>query len=306
MNPFKTSPTKILIVDDVPTNIKILGETLREDYEVVFATSGPKALEIAFADDPPDLILLDIMMPEMDGYEVCRQLKADAGARDIPVIFISAKGEVEDETKGLEMGAVDYIIKPFRIPVVRARVQTHLHLKRKTELLEKLAWVDGLTEIPNRRRFDQYLQQEWARARRRRASLSIIMVDIDYFKQFNDVYGHAAGDECLKKVARTLTDSFLRPGDLAARYGGEEFAAVLPETDAAAAETLAERLRRNVEALGIAHVASSVSQVVTISLGAAAVKPSPANEPVRLVAAADAMLYESKNGGRNQVRCVSL
>jgi diguanylate cyclase (GGDEF)-like protein len=292
---------KILIVDDVSTNIKILGQALRQEYDISIGTNGQKALEIAASEHPPDLILLDIMMPEMDGYEVCRRLKSDPKSRNIPVIFITTKDEIEDETKGLGLGAVDYIVKPFRLPIVLARVRTHLILKRKTDLLESLVSIDGLTEIPNRRRFDEMLDHEWRRTMRVAASLSMIMMDIDFFKDFNDNYGHAVGDECLQKVAHTLEHSVKRASDFVARYGGEEFAAILPETTLEAALNIAERIRTNVENLEIPHAFSQVSDHVTLSLGVATLVPTSDMDPNDLLKAADNALYKAKEAGRNRV-----
>lgn len=290
---------KILIVDDMPTNVKILGEALRPSYDIVVATNGKKALEIAQA-QRPDLVLLDIMMPELDGYAVCRLLKEDDRTKNIPVVFITAKDQTDDEIRGLEMGAVDYITKPFQVTIVKARVRTQLDLKRKYDLLESMVSLDGLTEIPNRRRFDEALDQEWRRMQRAGAPLAALMIDIDYFKSFNDTYGHAAGDACLKAVARALSLSLHRPADLVARYGGEEFAAILPETNAAAALELGEKMRLQVEALNIPHERSTASPHVTISVGASSAIPSKGGAPAALVEAADALLYKAKQSGRNR------
>ena len=187
----------VLIVDDAPANIKILGEVFKGSYKVRIATTGPKGLDIAMSPNPPDLILLDIVMPDMDGYEVCRRLKASKRTQNIPVIFITGKSEEADETMGLELGAVDYITKPFSLPIVKARVKTHMELKRHRDILENLSALDGLTGIPNRRRFDEFFEREWLRALREPALLSMIIIDIDFFKAFNDNYGHQAGDEVL-------------------------------------------------------------------------------------------------------------
>lgn len=294
------SKQRILIVDDMPTNIKILGEMLRTDYEITVATTGPKALKIA-EEQPLDLILLDIMMPDMDGYAVCRELKTRSRTKNIPVIFITTKNESDDEVKGLELGAVDYITKPFHLPIVKARVRTHLDLKRKYDILEAMVSLDGLTEIPNRRSFDELLQMEWKRNMRGSKPLTLFMMDIDFFKQYNDHYGHTAGDDCLKLVAQALNGTLQRAGDLVARYGGEEFAALLPETDAISARALAERMRESVEALGIPHSTSLVADHVTISLGVVSMIPTSSTSPVTLIDAADAMLYKAKRSGRNRV-----
>jgi len=216
----------VLVVDDVPTNIHLLGAVIQDMAELVVATSGEQALEIARSAERPDLILLDVMMPGLNGYEVCRALQDDPWTRSIPVIFVTARDRESDEALGLGLGAVDYITRPFSEPIVRARVNTHLELKRHRDALERLSYQDGLTGLDNRRRFDEYFVMAWRHAARERAWLSLLMVDIDHFKGFNDEYGHMAGDQCLKVVARTLQAAAQRPLDIVARYGGEEFAVI--------------------------------------------------------------------------------
>lgn len=293
---------KILIVDDEKSNITFLMSLLKHDYRILAATSGEKALEIAFAGNPPDLILLDILMPGLDGYRVCQRLKGDERTKHIPIIFVTAVSEATDETYGFSLGAVDYITKPFHPAVVKARVKTHVDLKFKTDLLEELASVDGLTNIPNRRRFDQVLEAEWSRMQRSDTPLSLVMIDIDHFKLYNDHYGHAMGDHCLRQVATILTGTLNRPGDLLARYGGEEMAALLPATDAEASGHIAEEMRKAVEAMAIPHACSPVVERVTISVGVACTVNGDAIESAEaLVDAADTMLYESKRQGRNRV-----
>ena len=292
----------VLIVDDEPVNIKILGQLLASDCRVRTAVSGKKALEIARSDDRPDLILLDIMMPDMDGYEVCRQLKNDSRSNDIPVIFITAMDAAEEEAKGLELGAVDYIVKPFNLPIVKARVRNQLLLKKRTDLLEQLISIDGLTEVPNRRFFDQNFSQEWRRAIRQKQPISLIMLDVDHFKDFNDHYGHSRGDDCLREVARALSGQLRRSGDFVARYGGEEFAVVLPDTNLDAAQIMAERLRSGVETLSIEHGYSSVSDVMTASVGVATALPRQDSQPSELLELADDLLYQAKHAGRNQIK----
>jgi len=300
------SQIEILIVDDSPRNVKILGSAFNERYKVKFATSGEKALEMASAESPPDLILLDVVMPEMDGYEVCKRLKDNDRTKNIPVIFITAKGEVEDETKGLELGAVDYIVKPFCLPIVKARVNTHVKLKIKSDSLERLTCIDGLTSIANRRRFDDFFQQEWNRALRSQTKISLIFIDVDFFKNYNDNNGHSAGDECLIKVAQCLKDTLVRTTDLLARFGGEEFIVVLPETNIEQAEAIAEKLRLHVENLNIPHAHSAVADKVTLSLGIATTIPTTSLLPSKLVMAADGALYKAKNLGRNRGEAVVL
>ena len=294
------SRPKILVVDDIPSNVHVLSRILKDDYDIYFATDGMKALDLVQA-RLPDLVLLDIMMPGMDGYEVCRRIKTDPTTRDIPVIFISAKSEVEDETYGLEVGAIDFITKPISPPIVKARVRNHLLLKRQTDLLRALSFIDGLTGIANRRRFDEALLREWRRCARSHLPVSLVMLDVDHFKAYNDHYGHQAGDECLRAVATLLDEQMKRPGDLVARYGGEEFICLLPETDAEGATRVAERLRETVAGQRLPHALSPVGGHVTISLGVASAMPLGEAPPDGLTQLADRLLYEAKRAGRNRV-----
>lgn len=295
-----STPATVLVVDDAPSNLAILTETLRGEFDVRLATSGQEALRLV-EEAPPDLILLDILMPEMDGYEVCRRLKAVPSTSNIPVIFLTAKGDVADETMGLALGAVDYIVKPVSVPIVQARVRTHVELKRRGDILENLSMRDGLTGIANRRRFDDTLARAWRQSLRSASSLSLVMADIDNFKTYNDTYGHLAGDECLRVVAQALTGALKRPGDLAARYGGEEFAMILENTSQSGAQHMAESMRKAVQALGLEHQGSTAAPVVTVTLGTATVVPQLGQTPGSLLALADHKLYEAKLAGRNQV-----
>ncbi|MFW6456571.1 MAG: diguanylate cyclase [Desulfohalobiaceae bacterium] len=292
----------VLIVDDQPSNIHALAKLIKEDYQIQVANSGAKALQIATGQHQPDLILLDIMMPEMDGYLVCRKLKDNPQTKDIPVIFVTALHGSEDEEQGFNLGAADYISRPFQPAIVRARVRNQVNLKLKTDMLEKLAMRDGLTDIPNRRFYEQRSQEEFSRAVRNRHPLSVLMMDIDNFKAYNDHYGHGAGDDCLRRVAKALRDALARPMDLVARYGGEEFVVLLPETDAQGALHVGERLRAAVEAQAIAHEYSDVAGVVTLSIGAATSKGEGQASMQDLQQAADQALYRAKDLGRNQVQ----
>lgn len=298
----ETSKPLILIVDDTPTNIQVLAENLINDYRVKVAASGETALETIALQGAPDLILLDVMMPDMDGYEVCRRLKEDPQTSAIPVIFVTALNGGEDEERGLNLGALDYITKPFYLPVVKARIRNHIRLKQMTDMLEAMAWIDGLTGVPNRRRFDQALENEWKRAQRNHLPLAMILVDVDYFKAYNDSHGHGAGDLCLKQVATLLAAMVSRSGDLVARYGGEEFVMLMPETDAEGARRIAERLCLNIESQQIPHSGSEVSCQVTISAGYAAMIPEAEQAASALLDEADRMLYLAKNAGRNCAR----
>ncbi|MEW6164718.1 MAG: diguanylate cyclase [Pseudomonadota bacterium] len=290
----------LLVADDERQNRTVLTELLQDDYRIVLAKNGIQALERA-RENAPDLILLDVLMPEMDGLETIRALKDDAATRDIPVIFISALDSPADEERGLELGAVDYIAKPFHPAIVRVRVRNHLQAVRQRRLLEQLALRDGLTEIPNRRRFEEVYVQEWRRCLRAGSPLSLLVADIDHFKLFNDSRGHAAGDEVLKRIARTIQATLRRAGDFAARYGGEEFAILLPGAVAEGAKAIAEQIREQVERLAIPHAESPVAPYVTISIGGATLVPAIADPPPDFFCSADSHLYDAKRAGRNKV-----
>jgi len=291
----------ILVVDDAPENLAILNGILKDHYRVKVATSGERALALAAGSEQPDLILLDVMMPGMDGYEVCSRLKSDPRTQSIPVLFVSARDEEEDEAKGLALGAIDYIVKPIRPSIVQARVRNHLELKRSRDLLERLTTVDHLTGISNRRRYDEYLELEWRRAARDQTPIALIAIDIDHFKAYNDLYGHPKGDTCLIAVAQALAGSVTRTPDLIARCGGEEFACVLPGTDAAGATHLAQEMLQRVLELEVEHARSDTHDKVTVSIGVAAMTPDAEESPQTLVALADAALYQAKSLGRNRV-----
>ena len=296
-----TQQPMVLIVDDAHLNVRILAQSLESLYRIKVANNGEEALKIALREQP-DLILLDIMMPKMDGFEVCRKLKENTSTRKIPVIFVTTLNAEADEEQGLNLGAIDYITKPFVIPIVKARIRNHIHLKLQADLLESMSLLDALTLIPNRRRFDQALTTEWKRAIRDKTPISLIMIDIDHFKQFNDHYGHGAGDICLQRVAATLAKMIVRPSDLIARYGGEEFVVILPDTSQQAALKVAERLRESIEHLALPHTYSEAATVVTISVGVATqIETQEYFSPKTLNDAADHALYRAKEGGRNRV-----
>ncbi|GAB7081352.1 diguanylate cyclase domain-containing protein [Megalodesulfovibrio paquesii] len=292
---------KLLVVDDNKQNIELLMELFKDEYKIAAAINPERALKVAAQEPRPDIILLDILMPGMDGYQVCQALKENDQTRDIPVIFVTAVSEVMDETRGFSVGAVDYITKPFHPPMVRARVALHLEMKRKQELLEKFAFLDALTEIPNRRRFDEYLDREWRRALRSSLPLALLLVDIDHFKEYNDTYGHGGGDAALRRVAQALQCTLRRAGDFVARYGGEEFAVILPYTDTAMARDIAHQLMEAVQALRIPHATSPVEPFLTVSIGLSTVQPSESLSPSSLLNAADSALYMAKAQGKNLV-----
>ena len=289
----------LLVVDDQPVNIQALYRIFAPDHRVLMATSGAKALAMC-KEDPPDLVLLDVVMPEMDGHEVCMRLKADEGTRNIPVMFVTSHTDTDEETRGLQLGAVDFIAKPVNPAVVRARVKTHLTLKAQSDLLRQMVFIDGLTGVANRRCFDERFETEWRRAVRGGLPLALLMLDVDHFKRFNDRYGHQAGDECLRRVASAIAGGLRRPGDMVARYGGEEFACILPETDLEGALAVGASVEQAVRALQIAHADSDVSDTATVSVGAAMELPERDGDPARLLALADAQLYRAKRSGRGR------
>ncbi|CAK0756748.1 two-component system, chemotaxis family, response regulator WspR [Gammaproteobacteria bacterium] len=299
--PTEESLPLILIVDDAPVNIKMLADTLKGDYRIKVATSGATALKLISGKEKPDLVLLDVMMPQMDGYTVCAKIKENPDTRDISVIFVTAKTDVPDQELGFNLGAVDYITKPFGLPIVRARVRTHINLKRRTALLEELVSLDSLTGIHNRRRFDEMFAEEWRRAIRNDLLISLLMLDIDHFKAFNDNYGHGAGDECLRKVASNLRTALVRPGDLVARIGGEEFVVLLPNCDSEGACHVGEKIRSATEELRIPHEFSSTSKWVTLSVGCTTLLPNLEMGSKTLMEAADKALYLAKSQGRNRI-----
>ena len=324
----------ILVVDDRADNTELLSIMLTlQGYEVEQSNRGIKAIEIAKA-RPPDLILLDVGMPEMDGFEACQRLKADPDTIDIPVIFISALDKVSDKIKAFEYGGNDYITKPFQVEEVVARVRNQLQISRlKTELkakntrleqelskrksiekkllevnqqLSKLATLDGLTQLANRRKFDEFLSREWQRGQREQHCISLIFCDIDYFKLYNDSFGHQSGDLCLQKVAQAIVSAVKRPADLVARYGGEEFAVILPQTPATNALLVAEKIRQRVKQLDLCHPRSLVSDRVSLSLGVTCAVPNSRYTTDRLLVTADRALYQAKEQGRDRAVLASI
>ncbi|WP_289021397.1 diguanylate cyclase [Desulfobacter postgatei] len=290
----------ILIVDDERANLIVLNDLLKAEYHVLPAKSGTQALE-RIKTESPDLILLDVNMPEMDGYEVCRQLKSQERTRNIPIVFVTTLDSLENEEKGLLLGALDYISKPFHPPIVKARVKNILTFVLHKKLLEEMANLDGLTKIPNRRSFEEALTVEWNRCMRTCDPFSLAMLDVDFFKLFNDTYGHNAGDDALRAVGAILFENAKRSCDTVARYGGEEFVLLLPGTDAEGALTLTDKIRLSIKKLRIPHSHSSVCKYMTVSAGGATQIPKAGRSPIDLLKCADNMLYKAKKQGRNIV-----
>jgi two-component system cell cycle response regulator len=419
----------ILIVDDAADNLAVLRKLMsQQGYQTFVASNGERALQIARRVQP-DLILLDVVMPGMDGFETCRQLKNHAATQGIPVVFMSARTEADDVVAGFDLGAVDYISKPLRLAEVGARVRSQLQIRSRSEnqgeqaerlrtivnnmaeglliieadgriqftnpacdkylgyregelagrsigellnplvareyldyferyaaapetahshgtreviirhcdgrsvcmdltltpmylrqplfigllhdithhklsedALQRAAMVDPLTKIANRRHFDSFLEKEWQRALRSGQPLSLVVLDVDHFKLYNDTLGHPAGDACLAQVAQAVSSHALRPTDLAARYGGEEFVLLFAETDADSAHLLAEAIRAHIEALQLPHPRSPTSPWITVSIGVSTIHPNQFDSTEALFVAADRAMYVAKEGGRNQVR----
>jgi diguanylate cyclase (GGDEF)-like protein len=277
----------------------MLSEILRRDYSVLLAKDGEEGLALA-GKYLPDLVLLEVVMPDLDGIEVLRRLKEDERTSSICVVFLTGLDVPEAEEVGLNAGASDYVTKPFHSAVVKARVDVHMQVVRQRRMLESLANIDGLTELPNRRLFDTVLATEWARASRTGSPLSVALMDVDFFKRYNDHYGHAMGDQALRLVARALHKRVQRRADTAARWGGEEFVVVMPETPLEGALELAEKLRFAVQNLGVAHKRSNAA-VLTLSIGVACSATDAVSTPEALLERADERLYRAKKTGRNRV-----
>ncbi|MFZ5425476.1 MAG: diguanylate cyclase domain-containing protein [Thermodesulfobacteriota bacterium] len=325
------SEVKVLAVDDKPENLLVLEELLDgPGVTVIRALSGNDALALTLDHDLA-LILLDVQMPGMNGFEIAELLRGNARTRTIPIIFVSAENrERHDVFKGYDAGAVDYLVKPIEPRLLKNKVGVFLELARqrnelraktleldakisemeelqqqleeKNEQLKLLSCLDGLTGVVNRRRFDEILGDEWKRAQRNGSTLSLILADVDFFKDYNDNYGHVAGDECLRRVAKALSGTVRRQIDTLARYGGEEFAAILPETSQEGAEMVVRHMQEAVSKLEIPHNFSKAGDSITFSFGICSVVPERDMTAMTLVKAADRAMYEAKQAGRNRCR----
>lgn len=320
----KFGELKVLIVEDSKVFIKAIAGFLEElDVKLLIAETGSAAIEL-YRRERPDIILLDIILPDINGYEVAKQVRRLQGKDDwTAIIFLSAMSKDEDLARGIEAGGDDYLIKPVGRVVLQAKVaamyrlvqmqrtlstlteqlnQTNDQLFQSNRELHHVSVTDSLTGIANRRLFDESLVREWRRCMRLQKPISIVMLDVDFFKKFNDKYGHQAGDECLKKVAKVIAAAVPRASDLAARYGGEEFVLILGETDEEGARWVANRIREQVASLKVAN-ADSTHQFVTLSCGICTVLPSEDKSVEQLVKFADSALYLAKEQGRNRVAC---
>jgi len=308
---------KIAVVDDTLANLLIVRKHVELlGHTALTARSGIEALAL-YENEKPDLILMDVVMPEMDGYAATRRIREIEGsARWTPIIFLTGMGNEDDLKCGIDAGGDDYLVKPVSPVVLAAKitamqrlhdmrnalVETTRKLDAANRELQRLSALDGLTGIPNRRCFDETVLVEWRRSARAASAISLAMIDVDAFKQYNDRYGHVSGDECLRRVALALQQTLRRPGDMLARYGGEEFIAILPATPLSGALIIAQQLRHAVKSLKLPHDNSSIETCVTVSIGVAATVPDFVGTPALLIAAADEMLYRAKHNGRNQVQ----
>jgi diguanylate cyclase (GGDEF)-like protein len=321
----------ILIVDDSESIRTLFASILRKRgySDVLLVSSAKEAFDALGMNGKPaaagdvDVILMDVTMAEMDGIEACKHIKKDEKLRDIPTIIVTGSGDEETIQRAFDAGALDFIVKPIKKVEFLLRIKSALKLKREMdvrkarerELLElksqleeananllQLSIKDGLTGVANRRYFDEMLLKEWDRTMRGKIPLSLIMIDIDHFKAYNDTYGHQGGDDCLKKVAGALASVIKRPGDMLARYGGEEFVVVMPDTDVFGALVIAENMAAQLAELRLKHEGSKVSDIVTLSMGLASVVPEPDKLPKDIIAAADCALYKAKEEGRNMIK----
>lgn len=294
---------KIIVLDDSPSILQVLSSELENDYEVVTCQTIDSLFE-ALHDYSPDLILLDIILGKSNGFEVCKRLNSDMRFMDIPVILMTSLEDEASEEAGFSVGAVDYIKKPLRLSILKARVKTHVELKLMRDYFKRLSSMDGLTGLHNKRSFTEHLQIEWLKGLRSKEPLSLIMMDIDYFKKYNDHYGHIQGDDCLKNIAGAIEKSV--DGGFCARFGGEEFACILPGCDAKKSADTARKIRKSVADLSIPHEHSTVSDKISLSIGIATAVPRSELSPEDVIRAADACLYSAKEKGRDLVDSVNL
>ncbi|WP_440905867.1 diguanylate cyclase domain-containing protein [Catenovulum sp. SX2] len=294
------SECTVLIIDDDTVMLQTMARALKDDYKVKIATDGLAGLNIIEADANIDLIILDIIMPGLKGFDVCKRIKSNPNLHKIPIIFVTALSDLPDKTQAFNLGAVDFVTKPIELPVLKARVRTHVMLKRQFDHMEQMATTDPLTQIANRRKYDDMLALEWKRAIRNQTSIALLILDIDNFKNFNDHYGHGAGDDCLTIFARLLKRCANRPTDLAARLGGEEFAVILADSDKNGATTVADRILEQLHTLHMEHKHSDCATFVTCSIGIAVMAPDFETQANLIYDQADEALYKAKHSGKNR------
>lgn len=289
---------KILVIDDSPVQAEFLCSTLQDNYEMTACHTAAEGLKAA-KEKEFSLILLDVIMPDMDGFTLLRELKSTDLTRHIPVILLTSLADIQYEERGLLLGAVDYVAKPFSPVIIKARVNTHIQLYHYQKEVLQQALVDKLTGVANRRRYEEVSLAKWREAIRFQLPFSVCIFDIDKFKLYNDTFGHQAGDEVIASVARTAAAHFQRSTDLFARYGGEEFVAIFLGSDGRSSFEFVKTIRQAVEALRIKHD-SPVSPWVTISAGGATVRPKDGDKYETYLKVADTMLYDAKRLGRNR------
>lgn len=296
-----TKKNTILIIDSTPTDLRKLGKLVQAQGEVLFATSGEAGLHMA-AQRCPNLIIINVVLNDMKGVQLCERLKQQRETADIAMIMIANTYNPQYEVAALEAGALDFMSKPFARSVVQARIKTYLDLSHQQHLLKTLADKDGLTEVYNRRYLTEHGRVELKRHYRQQQSLTLALLDIDYFKPYNDAYGHWQGDLCLHEVAQAIAASTRRPGEFVARYGGEEFAVVLPNTSQHNAKKYGQWICEQVLSLAIPHGYSQTLPFITVSVGIAAVVPNSQTTFENLITTADSALYLAKESGRNQYK----
>lgn len=304
------NPPLVLVADDDKVIRVCLRQAMEQDgYRVIEAVDGENCLAM-FSKMQPDMVLIDAVMPHMDGFTCCQQIQKmeqHLEGNGTPLLMITGLDDEESVEQAFASGAIDFVTKPIHWAVLRQRVKHLLtqvklyeQLQSANQELKRLATSDGLTQVANRRRFDEYLQQEWSRMQRDRLSLSLVMCDIDFFKVYNDTYGHQEGDDSLKKVAKVLDRAAKRSIDLAARYGGEEFAIILPNTGLEGATRVAKDIQEALRELGISHSGSQIGDRLTLSMGVASTIPCALISPEMLITAADRALYQAKAAGRDR------
>ena len=291
--------SKLLIVDDEKMNLKVLTNILISDYTILTATNGKEAIQRA-VEYKPDLILLDILMPEMDGYQTLSEIKKTESIKKTPVVFITGLNSDEDEEKGLSLDAADYITKPFSAMIVKIRVRNQIQIVNQLKMIERLSLTDQLTELPNRRYFDDRINMEWRQAIRERTQISLLLIDIDRFKNINDAYGHQNGDIVLKILSGILKKSLKRPGDFSARWGGEEFIILMPNTSLEGAFEIAEKIRTDIEKEDI-FLENGKRINTTVSIGVNSYSPEKTCSVQAFISDTDKALYTAKDAGRNKV-----
>lgn len=291
----------ILIVEDINSDIDVLNHILNKYYTIYVAKTAETALKMAH-EYLPDLILLDIILPDRTGFAVLTDLKESCETCNIPIIIITGLNNAQYEEKGLTLGAVDYIMKPFHNAVVLARIKTHMKIVDYIHTIERIGMIDALTGLPNRRCFDVQFSTEWARAVREKTPISLLMIDIDKFKVYNDAHGHVQGDLMLKATSELIANNLKRPGDQAVRYGGDEFVVLLPNTDIEGAGIIAENIRSEIEAQIVSGLDDGVRTSITVGIGIASRVPGTSEECSNLLLEADKYLYEAKTVGKNTIR----